>query len=69
MPGIWAGGAEAYEKAIREEYERARRQIQAGLDRCKEPIERQKAEEELERLKEDFERRLKAIERSLFGVP
>ncbi len=67
MPHIWIGGAEAYEKALREEYQSARQRLQSRLDETTDPSEREILVEELEALKTDFQRRLKGIGGCLFG--
>jgi hypothetical protein len=68
MPGVWAGGAGAYKKALRQEYESARERLQAHLDQCVDPLDRQAAKCQLEELKRDFGRRVKRIGRCLFGA-
>jgi hypothetical protein len=68
MAGIWSGGAETYEEALRREYEAACARVQARLGCDDQAQEAQRVSEELRELKENYERRLKAIRRSLFGV-
>lgn len=57
--GFWTGGAEAYEKALREEYDSARKRLQARLDETNDPAERESVKEELKALKADFRKRRK----------
>jgi hypothetical protein len=68
MPGFIANGAEAYEKAIREEFELAKSRLEVRLKECGGPLERQTIENELRDLKKDFQDRLRQIQRSLFGT-
>jgi hypothetical protein len=67
MPGFWTGGAGAYEKALREQYEAARATLQAQLDQTDEPSERQPILNEMEELKKEYEERMDGIGRCLFG--
>ncbi len=67
MSGIIAGGAGAYEKALRQQYESARERLQARLRECSTLMEQEAVRNELEELKRDFKRRLHGIRRSLFS--
>jgi hypothetical protein len=67
MSGIIAGGAEAYENALRREYQSARERLQARLRECSTLMEQEVVRNELEELKRDFQGRLRGIRRCLFG--
>jgi len=66
MDKFWCGGGEAYEKALREQYQSECKRLQEHLAECNDPIKRQALTEELETLKKDFDNRLRSIDRSLF---
>jgi hypothetical protein len=68
MPGVRAGGAGEYERALRQEYEAIRERLQARLDQTDEPLERQALVKQLQDLKGGFEKRMKGIGRCLFGT-
>ncbi|MGO8752099.1 MAG: hypothetical protein ACLQNE_39680 [Thermoguttaceae bacterium] len=68
MSGFWAGGAGAYEEALRSEYKLARRSLKARLKQCSDPTERQAVKKELEDLKRNLQSRLQKIGRCRFGV-
>ena len=68
MPEFIAGGAGAYEKGLRQEYELARARLDARLKECADPLQQQAIEKELRDLKEDFKGRLRQVQRSLFGA-
>ncbi|HBO46136.1 MAG TPA: hypothetical protein DD670_19870 [Planctomycetaceae bacterium] len=68
MPEFIAGGAAAYEKGLRQEYESARARLEARLKECADPSQRHAIEEELRDLKEDFKSRLRRMRHSLFGT-
>ncbi len=61
MSDIIAGGARAYEDALRQEYELARERLQARLKQCSTLIEQKAVREELETLKSESEGRLRGI--------
>ena len=68
MPEFIPGGAAAYEKGLRQEYESARVRLEARLKECADPLQRQAIEKELRDLKENLKSRLRQIGRSLFGT-
>ncbi len=68
MSGLWAGGARAYEEALRSEYELARESLEARLKECSDPMERQAMKKELEDLETKFKSQLQKIGRCQFGV-
>jgi hypothetical protein len=68
MPHFWEGGADAYGRALRQEYELARERLEASLKQCADPLEQQTVKEELEKLKQDFQRKRAGVGRSLFGA-
>lgn len=67
MPNFMTGGAEAYKKALRQEYKAARARLQARLKECSDPIEQQAIQSELRDLNETFEAQLRKIRHCLFG--
>lgn len=68
MPQFIAGGAGAYRKGLRQEYESARARLEARLNECADPLQQQAIEKELRDLKQDFKNHLRQIQRSLFGA-
>ncbi|MBN2216562.1 MAG: hypothetical protein JW719_04215 [Pirellulales bacterium] len=68
MSEFIAGGAAAYEKGLRQEYESARARLEACLKKGPDPPQRQAMEKELLDLKEDFKNRLRQMRHSLFGT-
>ncbi len=68
MLGFRKGGASAYQKALRQEYEAACNRLKARLNQSNDPQQRQAVMTELEDLKRDFEKRMKGSGRHLFSV-
>lgn len=66
MTGIVAGGAVAYESALRAQYEAARKELEARLEKCSDAAEREIVARELQNLEKDLESRLYGIGCCLF---
>ncbi|HLA84132.1 MAG TPA: hypothetical protein VJL29_05015 [Thermoguttaceae bacterium] len=68
MSGFLAGGANPYEKALRQEYESARASLLGRIKECRDPAGREAMEKELRELTENFESRFRKIRECLFGM-
>ena len=68
MPNFMHGGAGNYEKALRQEYDEARRALRARRKGAADLLGRQAIENELQDLEKEFKSRLKQIHHGLFGT-
>lgn len=63
---FWTGGANAYYKGLREEYESRQRELQVQLDAASDVAELTRIESELAALKAEYARRRRRIGSMLY---